>query len=298
MQAEERTADEPVAEGAEGIDAPAEGASPTIRVGDRLKAAREERGLTLDQVADETKVPRRHLQSIEANDFASLPARTYALGFSRNYARAVGLDEDETAEGVRRELEDGEVERAYRRETKFEPGDPARVPSRGLVFLSIVALVLLIVGGYTFYRTFFAPGTGPGSIIDRPESSSAPRQAAAAPRASQAVPAAPTGPVVFTALMDDTWVKFYDGDGNQLMQKQMAKGESYTVPTDAKDPQVWTGRPYALAITVGGKPVPKLSEKDEIVKDVSVTPQALTDRANATPSPSPSAPSATPTSPT
>jgi hypothetical protein len=83
---------------------------------------------------------------------------------------------------------------------------------------------------------------------------------------------------VFTALEDGVWVKFYDGSGAQLMQKQMAKGESYTVPAEATGPQVWTGRPDAFAITVGGKPVAKLAEAEGIMKDVPVTAQALLDR--------------------
>jgi cytoskeleton protein RodZ len=84
--------------------------------------------------------------------------------------------------------------------------------------------------------------------------------------------------VVFTALEDGIWVKFYDGAGSQLMQKQMAKGESYTVPGDANEPQVWTGRPDALAITVGGRPVAKLAERETIVRDVPVTAEALLGR--------------------
>ena len=51
--------------------------------------------------------------------------------------------------------------------------------------------------------------------------------------------------------MPDTWVKFYDASGAELYQAQMAEGESFTIPRDAEGPQVWTGRPYALAITVG-----------------------------------------------
>ena len=67
------------------------------------------------------------------------------------------------------------------------------------------------------------------------------------------------------------------------MQKQMAKGETYTVPAEANGPQVWTGRPDALAITVGGKPVPKLAESERIMKDVPVTAQALLTRGGPTP---------------
>ena len=47
------------------------------------------------------------------------------------------------------------------------------------------------------------------------------------------------------------------------------------MPSDAEGPQVWTGRPYALAITVGGRSVPKLSEEDEVIKDAPITAEAL-----------------------
>ncbi|MGC1269975.1 MAG: DUF4115 domain-containing protein [Croceibacterium sp.] len=81
------------------------------------------------------------------------------------------------------------------------------------------------------------------------------------------------------------WVKFYDGNGQQLMQKLMAKGESYTVPATAQGPQLWTGRPEALAITIGGKPVAKLSDVQRTLRDVPVTAVALLGRAEPAPAP-------------
>ncbi len=81
--------------------------------------------------------------------------------------------------------------------------------------------------------------------------------------------------MVFTALEDGIWVKFYDAKGSQLMQKQMAMGESYTVPGDAAGPQIWTGRPDALAITIGGKAIAPLARSEQVMKDVPVSAAAL-----------------------
>lgn len=249
----------------------APGELPLDGAGQTLRRAREKAGLSLEQVAAETRIPRRHLEVIERGDFGALPARTYAIGFSRTYARAVDLDEGEIARQVREELgvqSANEVTRA----SSFEPGDPARVPSRGLAWFSAFAALLLIGGGFAYFKDYFFPGAGPGPLI-RPEAQQtpAPAQAAAAPTPA----ATATGPVVFTALQDDTWVKFYDANGEELMQKQMAEGESYTVPADAQGPQIWTGRPHAFAITVGGRSVPKLSEEDEIIRDVPISAEAL-----------------------
>ena len=257
---------------------PHDGQLPLLRVGDRLREARERAGMTLKQLSAETRIPERHLVLIEKGDFAALPAKTYATGFARSYARAVGLDDRATVEEVRAELAASDGGDRYRA-ASFEPGDPARVPSRGLALFSMFALILLIAGGVMFYNRVLAPGSGPGSLLD--EQRLAQQQAAARsakPAATAAAAAPVNGPVVFTALEDGIWVKFYDGSGAQLMQKQMAKGESYTVPADASAPQVWTGRPDALAITVGGQSVPKLAEAEGIMKDVPVTAQALLDR--------------------
>jgi len=63
--------------------------------GERLRAAREEKGLSLEDIAAQTRIPRRHLESIEQADWDKLPAATYSIGFAKNYAGVVGLDRSE-----------------------------------------------------------------------------------------------------------------------------------------------------------------------------------------------------------
>ena len=242
--------------------------------GEQLRSAREARGLDISQVAAETRIPQRHLENIEAGEYGNLPSRTYAIGFARSYARMLDLDERPILDQVRAELAQDETQGRVA-PAKFEPGDPARVPSGKLAWLGALAAVLLLVGGFAFYRTYFSPGLGPAPLEDE-------TQVAAAQTAVPQTPATPTidpdAEVVFTSEMPDTWVKFYDASGAELYQAQMAEGDSFTIPSDAEGPQIWTGRPYAFAITVGGRPVPKLSEEDEIIRDVPVSAEALLTR--------------------
>lgn len=242
------------------------------RVGDRLREAREAKGLSIEQVAAETRIPQRHLTTIEAGNFGALPSRTYAVGFSRTYARMLGLDEGEILDQVRAELAEADGIDTDK-PAKFEPGDPARVPGRGLAWFAALAAILLLGGVYAFYSSYFAPGLGPAPL-EAPEEQFAANDT---PSVAEEAPAAqPTGgPVVFTSEMDGTWVKFYDADGERLYEAQMAAGDSFTVPEDADGPQIWTGRPYALAITIGGRSVPKLTEEDTVVRDVPVSAEAL-----------------------
>ncbi|MEO6388345.1 MAG: helix-turn-helix domain-containing protein [Croceibacterium sp.] len=264
-------------------------------IGARLRTAREAQGLTIPQVAAETRIPQRHLETIEEGNFAALPARTYAVGFSRTYARLLGLDGEEVAEEVRAEL-DAQDTGGRGRPASFEPGDPARVPSRALGWLSIAAVVMVLAGLFFAARTFFAPAGELPSLVAQDQAQRAALAAQQRAAAAPATAANATGPVVFTALEDGIWVKFYDANGAQLMQKLMAKDESYTVPADADGPQLWTGRPDALGITVGGRSIAKLADDDVVMKDVPITAAALMARAPAAAAtPAGPAPRASPT---
>ena len=267
-------------------------------IGAQLRAEREAQGLTVEQVSAETRIPVRHLQTIEEGAFSRLPGRTYATGFARTYAKLLGLKPEIVVEHVRAEMaaQPQEPDRAAR----FEPGDPARVPSAGLSWLALAAVVLLLLGGFFFMRTLFAPAAQLPSLVEQQEREQA-EQLARQQRAAAAAaagPEQPAGPVVFTALEDGIWVKFYDSSGRQLMQKQMARGERYTVPQDADGPQLWTGRPDALEITIAGRPVARLAEAQTIMRDVPVTAEALLARADIAPGTGPNAADGADPSPT
>jgi len=240
----------------------------------RLRGAREARGLTIADIAARTRITVRHVEAIDRGDFAALPGRPYVLGFVRNYARVVGLDEGDLAALARSELDAGEPRTPPRVVHQFDVDDPAKTPSRLVTWLALALFVIVLAAVGVFWRSYYAPASDLPSLV-QPDAPPAPAPAAPAVKP---VPTA-AGPVVFTAREDGVWVKFYDGNGKQLMQKQLALGESYTVPADAVDPRLWTGRPDALTITVGGQAVPPLSDHRGIVRDIPVTAQALLARA-------------------
>src|SRR3954462_11525200 len=72
--------------------------------GERLRAAREKQKLSLEDVAAQTRIPLRHLASIETGDWDNLPAATYTVGFAKSYASAVGLDRVEVGNQLREEM--------------------------------------------------------------------------------------------------------------------------------------------------------------------------------------------------
>src|SRR5438105_12916164 len=111
-------------------------------VGERLRAAREEKGISLEDIAAQTRIPQRHLASIETGDWDSLPAPTYTVGFAKGYASAVGLDRTEIGNQLREEM--GGQRFAASSADVFEPADPRRTMPKSLVIGAVIAAVLLI----------------------------------------------------------------------------------------------------------------------------------------------------------
>ena len=241
----------------------------------RLKAAREALGLSTSDIAKRTRITLRHVEALEAGNYAALPGRPYALGFARSYARDVGLDGTVIADAVRAELEGSSPRQEPRVLHQFEVGDPAKTPSRLVGWLALLLVCAILAIGGVFWRSYYAPAIALPSLASVVEPRPQDLTRAQARITSPAPAPVATGAVIFTALEEGIWVKFYDGQGKQLLQKQLAKGESYTVPADAAAPKVWTGRPDALAITIGGQAIPRLAEAEKVMKDVPVDAASL-----------------------
>jgi cytoskeleton protein RodZ len=65
-------------------------------LGEFLRRERELRHISLDDVAERTKISRRYLEAIEEEQYDRLPGETFVRGFIRSYAQAVGLDPEDT----------------------------------------------------------------------------------------------------------------------------------------------------------------------------------------------------------
>lgn len=230
-----------------------------VTVGQRLREAREAKGLSVEDIAAQTRIPTRHLTSLEASEWDKLPAATYSIGFAKNYAGAVGLDRNEIGEQLRTEM--GGVRPGYAHPEVYEAADPARTMPKGLVF-GALALLAIVVLAFTWVSN---RSLEPDQAIAEAENAAAPVADEAPPPPVQ--PAAGQ-PVVLTAT-DAVWVEIKDG-AVILKQGQMAPGERYEVPANAAAPVLTTGKPEALTVTVGSQQAPAVGEPGRTVSDVSL----------------------------
>jgi transcriptional regulator with XRE-family HTH domain len=66
--------------------------SPSRALGDKLRAAREARGVSLEAIAQSTKIGAPLLASLERGDCSRWPSGVYSRAYARTFATAVGLD--------------------------------------------------------------------------------------------------------------------------------------------------------------------------------------------------------------
>lgn len=238
----------------------------TGTVGDRLRGLREAQGLELSDIAARTRIPLRHLAAVEASDYAALPSQTYAMGFVRSYARAVGASDVELAAQLRAELGREPLPEPGRQ--VYEPVDEARLPSK-LLALTALVLAVLVIGGYALWRSQSMGDDAPVvTPVETPTTGPAANIAAPAPAPVT------TGQVVLTATAP-VWVKITDGTNN-LVMRELAANERFDVPLTAADPRIQTGKAEALTVTVDGKPVAPLGPPAKTIKNVSLKATSLT----------------------
>ena len=247
-----------------------------------LREAREQKKMSLEEIAKKTRIPQRHLASLEIGDFEALPGRTYAIGFAKSFARTVGLSDASIGSQLREEMEE-QGHGSYQPElSEYDPADPSSIPPRYLAWTAagIGALVLV---GYLVWRTLIL---NPGEVTQIAEQESATEVVSTAGNPdSQNLDASGTTPssqgtVILTATQN-VWLKIYDAEGKRLFENEMAAGETFTVPADADNPQILTGRPDALTVTIDGQVVPQLGTAERTIKDVGVSAAALLARTEA-----------------
>jgi transcriptional regulator with XRE-family HTH domain len=233
-------------------------------VGERLRAAREEKGVSLEDVAAQTRIPLRHLASIETANWDNLPAPTYTVGFAKSYAAAVGLDRNEIGDQLREEM--GGQRFASTSADVFEPADPRRTMPKSIVFGAIIGVVVLIVLFSWLNKRSLEPSGAETNVQTAAATAPSPSPPPPSPRP---VPTAGQ-PVVLTAT-SPVWLQVSERDGGaSLFSGTLQAGQTYAVPATATAPVLKTGKPEALKITVGNAVAPPVGPMATTVSNVSL----------------------------
>lgn len=138
-------------------------------IGELLRLAREERGIALREISNQTRISMRYLEAIEGNDYKRLPGGIFNRSFLKAYARYIGFDEARALEGYAQYLSDqgqADDDVPAPHYSKVYSGASTR-SSMMTVFLAILILAALTIGALALAR-WYKRRTASGAERRRP----------------------------------------------------------------------------------------------------------------------------------
>ena len=117
--------------------------------GDKLRREREMRGVSLEEIAESTKIGTRSLRALEDEDFEKLPGGIFNRGFVRAYSRFLGLDEEQTVADFDSAWREYQAAKAPPPELQVEENAEAKKsPPTWLLVGALLSVVALAAGWF------------------------------------------------------------------------------------------------------------------------------------------------------
>jgi cytoskeleton protein RodZ len=235
--------------------------------GEQLKVAREERGIALREISDQTHIPTHYLEAIEANDYKRLPGGIFNKSFIKAYAKYIGYDEKEALEAYARTA----------REQGTSPDDVVSTPYQPRVYtdgnsrsplvtllLTILILAILSLGVYAAMHWYQRREAAPA---DNAQAPNIPNNQTGAPGATapNASSTAATGATATTlnvqvrALGERVWIKTRTDDGDPAEDILEPSASKEFKVANNLNVQFSRSKLKALEITINGRTARNLS---------------------------------------
>jgi cytoskeletal protein RodZ len=138
-------------------------------IGEKLRLARETRGIALRDISDQTRISMRYLEAIESDDYRRLPGGIFNRSFIRAYAKFIGYDENQAIEDYSRTLRElgqpDEETKSYKSLVYTDDGAHYRSPLMTLLLALVILAVLSLCvwAGLHFYQRSVAPKARPAT---------------------------------------------------------------------------------------------------------------------------------------
>ena len=130
----------------------------SLTLGEKLRQAREERGFTVSEVSEQTRISSLYLESIENDDYSNLPGGIFNKGFVKSYAKFVGINEQEALLDYTRLIsavegeDDGELKKYKPEIFADEGGGRSMFPTFVVAVLILGAMTAAILFGVNYLR--------------------------------------------------------------------------------------------------------------------------------------------------
>jgi len=242
-------------------------------LGERFRAAREARGLSLSDVSEQIRIRSVYLAAIEEGNWSAIGAPVYVRGFLRTYARFLALDPEEVVAAFNSgpaapsQPVGAPPERAART-SHVAPAQPEERPSRGAPLVWAAAVVAALLVAFVVYNELtMRRASAPGTVVASSATPALPSNSPSGePSPSEAPPSGPglDGPnSIALVLSAPSWLRV-TVDGNVSMEGTFPAGTSKTF--HGKNALVRIGNAGGVEIFVDGKDVGKLGKPGDVAE--------------------------------
>lgn len=244
-------------------------------LGETLRQARLDKGVSLAQAERETRIRRKYLEALEAEDFGALPAPVYVRGFIRTYADYLGLNPEAMVDLY-------QPARGREERLPIRPATP-QIERRRVISLRPVLIALAVVAGalllgylWTQYNSFAESLRQAEREQVLPSSRSQPTAGVAKPlptRTPTPAPATPTptptatpvrGVVVEVRLTGRSWIEV-TADGRPVFQDTLPTGTTKTFQAE-QTIKMRVSNAGAVQVVVNGVAQPPLGATGQAVE--------------------------------
>jgi len=239
-------------------------------IGKILRAERDKRGFTLEDVSQKTNINENILQALENGEFQKIPGKFYLINFLKSYLTAIGLDQDDffkTHKTIIQQIRcEGENDpKLYYNKLRY-----TRFKKRNLLLLLLLCLgllALLVFLGYRYRDTLdrVTGRTGPRMEI--------PVTGAMAVSHLQAFEP-DRYPITLTIRAnDDCWLQAFRGN-KKVAEQVLRQGDHRQIK--GYDLLVLIGNPAAVMLEINGHPITRFQNRTRTTR-LRINPQNLTD---------------------
>ena len=262
-------------------------------VGETLRNAREEKGISIKQVAEATSIRIMYLEAIEKEQFDLIPGEVYLKGFIRNYANFVGLNGPELVEKYKEQVAVQKRQEHVPTAEESEPvAEKARIIPKKKIelpkcntcfiksllgrFLNKKALIAVAGVAVLLIAINFLSGNSADEnrIVANGKESVATQVTSEQPKKSSVVKEPGGAYLVKDAASIEAKVDFSDAcwteayaDGKEVFVGMMSSGKSITWTAD-KELQIKLGNVRVAKITCNGQSIPYEADENGIVARV------------------------------
>jgi transcriptional regulator with XRE-family HTH domain len=235
-------------------------------LGDEFRVAREARGLSLSDVAEQLHIRSIYLQAIEEEDWPVIGAPVYVKGFLRTYARFLGVDPEHAIESFTASAPAAPPSKqAWVPPASAGLAGERRGPSLWAWLSGLAALALLAYVGYGYYQLKTGPPAQPATPKVAGGVAGTLTPPSAAPRPSVAAAPAPrwTGNGVEMRFTQVSWVRAIV-DGHVVMEGEFPPGTHREFT--GRHVRLLVGNAGGVEVSVPGQPTRILGSPGQVVE--------------------------------